>query len=58
MLERLSVARAVGSSETVAEKIGRFVKRTQADEIIVSGATFDPAMRRRSLALAMQALTA
>ena len=58
MLERLSVARAVGSSETVAEKIGRFVERTQADEIIVSGATFDPAMRRRSLALTMQALTA
>ena len=58
MLERLSVARAVGSPETVAEKIGRFVERTQADEIIVSGATFDPAMRRRSLALTMQALTA
>ncbi len=58
MLERLSVARAVGSPETVAAKIGRFVERTKADEIIVSGATFDPAMRRRSLALTVEALAA
>ena len=58
MLERLSVARAVGSPETVREKIGRFVDRTQADEVIVSGATFDPAARRESLALTMDALKA
>ena len=56
MLQRLSVARAVGSPETVAEKIARFVERTRADEIIVSGATFDPAARRRSLELTMQAV--
>jgi len=56
MLERLSVARAVGSPETVAAKIGRFVERTRADEIVVSGATFDPAARRRSLELTMQAV--
>ena len=56
MLERLSVARAVGSPETVAAKIGRFVERTRADEIIVSGATFDPGARRRSLELTMQAV--
>ena len=58
MLERLSVARAVGSPETVATKIAAFVERTQADEIIVSGATFDPAARRRSLQLTAQALHA
>jgi luciferase family oxidoreductase group 1 len=56
MLERLSVARAVGSPETVAAKIARFVERTRADEIVVSGATFDPAARRRSLELTMQAV--
>ena len=56
MLERLSVARAVGSPETVAAKISRFVERTRADEIVVSGATFDPAARRRSLELTMQAV--
>jgi luciferase family oxidoreductase group 1 len=56
MLERLSVARAVGSPETVAAKIGRFVERTRADEIIVSGATYDPAARRRSLELTATAV--
>ena len=55
---RLSVARAVGSPETVAEKIAAFVEHTQADEIIVSGATFDPAARRRSLELTADALVA
>ena len=47
MLDRLSVARAVGSPETVATKIEAFIERTAADEIIVSGATYDPAARRR-----------
>ena len=58
MLQRLSVARAVGSPETVAARIARFVERTRADEIIVSGATYDPAARRRSLELTMAALAA
>ena len=58
MLERLGVARAVGAPDTVREKIGRFVDRTQADEIIVSGATFDPAARHSSLELTMEALKA
>jgi luciferase family oxidoreductase group 1 len=56
MLERLAVARAVGSPETVAARIARFVERTRADEIIVSGATYDPAARRRSLQLTMGAV--
>ncbi len=58
MLERLSVARAVGSPASVREKIGRFAERTRANEIIVSGATYDPAARRDSLALTMEALKA
>ena len=57
MLERLSVARAVGSPETVATKIEAFIERTAADEIIVSGATYDPAARRRSLELTARALS-
>jgi luciferase family oxidoreductase group 1 len=56
MLERLSVARAVGSPETVRTKVHRFVERTRADEIVISGATFDPAARRRSLELTMAAV--
>jgi alkanesulfonate monooxygenase SsuD/methylene tetrahydromethanopterin reductase-like flavin-dependent oxidoreductase (luciferase family) len=56
MLEHLGQARAVGSPETVRQRIARFVERTGADEIIVSGATYDPVARRRSLELTMQAV--
>lgn len=56
MLQRLSVARAVGSPATVRAKIEAFVERTAADEVIVAGATYDPAARRRSLQLTADAL--
>lgn len=57
MLDHLGQARAVGSPETVGEKVTRFVERTRADELIVSGATFDPAARRRSLELTIKAVS-
>jgi luciferase family oxidoreductase group 1 len=57
MLEHLGQARAVGSVETVRGRIARFVERTRADEVIVSGATYDPAARRRSLELTMKAVS-
>jgi luciferase family oxidoreductase group 1 len=57
MLEHLGQARAVGSPETVAARIARFVERTRADEIIIAGATYDPADRRRSLELTMKAVS-
>lgn len=57
MLEHLGQARAVGSPATVGERLARFIERTRADEIIVSGATYDPAARQRSLELTMQALS-
>ncbi len=56
MLEHMRQASAVGSPATVRDAIGKFTERTQADEIIVSGATFDPAARRHSLALTIEAL--
>lgn len=56
MLEHMRQASAVGGVEKVRNDIARFVERTRADEIIVSGATFDPAMRRRSLELTAKAL--
>ncbi|MES2491789.1 MAG: LLM class flavin-dependent oxidoreductase [Pseudomonadota bacterium] len=55
-LEHMGQAAAVGSRETVRAKIAAFVERTGADEVIVAGATFDPAERRRSLALTMEAI--
>jgi luciferase family oxidoreductase group 1 len=56
MLEHMRSVSAIGSAETVADAIARFVERTGADEIIVSGSTYDPAARRRSLELTMKAL--
>ena len=57
MLESLDVAKAVGSPATVREAIARFVDRTKADEIIVSGATHDPAARRESLRMTAEVVT-
>jgi luciferase family oxidoreductase group 1 len=56
MLEHMRQASAVGGSEKVCNDIAQFVERTRADEIIVSGATFDPAMRRRSLEITAKAM--
>jgi luciferase family oxidoreductase group 1 len=56
MLGHVRQASAVGSAATVRSAIARFVERTQADEIIVAGATYDPAARRRSLELTMAAM--
>ncbi len=57
MLDHLGQVRAVGSPATVASRIARFVERTQADELIVSGATYDPAARHRSLELTSKAVS-
>ncbi|KPL69199.1 alkane 1-monooxygenase [Erythrobacter sp. SG61-1L] len=56
MLEHMGVARAVGGRATVREAILRFAERTQADELILSGATYDPDARIRSLQVTMEAL--
>jgi luciferase family oxidoreductase group 1 len=57
MLDHLAQASAVGSPATVRERIAAFVARTGADEIVVSGATYDPAARIRSLELTAEALS-
>jgi luciferase family oxidoreductase group 1 len=56
LLAHIGQASAIGAPATVREAVARFVERTRADEIIVSGATFDPAARVRSLELTMEAL--
>ncbi|AZI36151.1 hypothetical protein NT2_04_01740 [Caenibius tardaugens NBRC 16725] len=57
MLAHVGQAAAVGSPATVRAAIGRFLERTQADELILSGATFDPAARRHGLVLTKDALS-
>jgi luciferase family oxidoreductase group 1 len=56
IIGRLEVARAVGGPDTIRAKIAAFAERTGADEIITSGAIFDPEARCRSLRIAMDAL--
>jgi len=56
MLEHLGQAAAVGSIATVRQQFDDFVARTGADEIIASGATFDPEARIRSLEFTMAAI--
>ena len=56
MLEHMRQVSAIGSPATVADAIARVVERTRADEVIVSGSTFDPAARRHSLTLTAKAL--
>ncbi|MEP0189499.1 MAG: LLM class flavin-dependent oxidoreductase [Erythrobacter sp.] len=55
MLDHLGQAAAVGTQEQVRGAIDAFAHRTQADEIILCGATFDPEARLRSLELTIEA---
>ncbi|MEP3051974.1 MAG: LLM class flavin-dependent oxidoreductase [Erythrobacter sp.] len=55
MLDHIGQAAAIGNSATVHRAITDFIARTDADEIILCGATFDPKARVRSLELTMQA---
>ncbi len=55
IIEHMRQASAVGSPATVRAAVARFVERTGADELILAGATFDPAARRRSLELTAEA---
>ena len=55
MIDSMRVVSAIGGPATVRESIQRFIERTQADELIIGGSIWDPAARRRSLQIAMQA---
>lgn len=56
MLEQMRSVSAIGSPQTVKAGIEAFVQRTGADELIISGSTYEPDAMRRSLALTMDAL--
>ena len=58
MLAHLGQAAAVGTPDAVRASIAAFIARTGADEILLCGATFDPAARIRSLELTMAAMRA
>ncbi|MFO0444974.1 MAG: LLM class flavin-dependent oxidoreductase, partial [Betaproteobacteria bacterium] len=48
---RMLWASAVGGPDSVARQLNRLLDLTRADELIVAGATHDPAVRLRSLSL-------
>ncbi|WP_184243537.1 LLM class flavin-dependent oxidoreductase [Novosphingobium chloroacetimidivorans] len=56
MLDQMRSVSAIGSPETVRAGLEAFVRRTQADELILSGSTYDPEAMRRSLQLTMDAV--
>ncbi|WP_454796459.1 LLM class flavin-dependent oxidoreductase [Novosphingobium lindaniclasticum] len=55
MLEQVRSVSAVGTPARVRDEIHAFIERTGADELIVSGAIFDPDAQIRSLELTMDA---
>lgn len=55
MLDGVLECSAVGAPDTVAAGIAKFVERTGADEIIVSGSVYDHAARKRSAEIAAEA---
>ena len=56
VVDHVGQVSAVGTPEKVRDAIAAFVERTQVDELICAGATYDPAARERSLALTAEAL--
>ena len=56
MMAHLDQAAAIGTPEQVRAATDAFVERTGADEIIASGATYDPEARTRSVTLTAEAM--
>lgn len=47
---------AIGTADDVRETIAALIERTRPEELLLTGSTFDPAARLRSLEIAMSAL--
>ncbi|MDF7777612.1 LLM class flavin-dependent oxidoreductase [Sphingomonas sp. AOB5] len=56
ILDQVLSASAVGSPDTVREKIAAFVKRTGADELMIGSAMYDHGARRRSLEITAEVM--
>ena len=57
MLAHVGQAAAVGTRREVRATIDAFVERTQADEILLCGSTYDPQARLTSLELTIEAMS-
>ena len=56
MLAHIGQASAIGTPEQAARQVRAFIARTDADEVILAGPTYDPAFRERGLADTMAVL--
>lgn len=56
MLSDVLSVSSIGTQADVARDIAAFLRRTGADELILTGQIFDPAARKRSFAIAMAAV--
>ncbi len=54
MLEQIMQGSAVGSPDMVKQGVDRFIERTGADELIISGSIFDSAAREKSYTIAAE----
>lgn len=57
MMENMRSVSAIGGPATLRADMLSFIERTKADELMVAGTVWDPEARKRSLALAMEALS-
>jgi luciferase family oxidoreductase group 1 len=55
MLSDVLSVSSIGTQDDVERDIAAFLRRTQADELILTGQIFDPAARKHSFAIAMAA---
>ena len=56
ILDHVLECSAIGGPEMVREGLAKFIERTQVDEVIVTGAMFDPTARKRSASIAAAAM--
>ncbi len=56
MLDDTMTCAAIGTRDVVAERLRKFVARTQADEVIVASQIYDHSARKRSIAIAAEAM--
>jgi len=58
MLDKIMSCSAIGTREDTSTALAALIERTGADEIIISGQIYDHAARRRSFAIAAEAMEA
>jgi alkanesulfonate monooxygenase SsuD/methylene tetrahydromethanopterin reductase-like flavin-dependent oxidoreductase (luciferase family) len=56
MLDDTMTCAAVGTRDVVATRLAAFIERTGVDEVILTSQIYDQAARKRSIAIAVEAM--